>query len=131
MRERLFFPVLLLLGALPAFSQIAATLTGNVSDSSGGSVAGAQVTLTNTDTGARREAVSNESGLYQFPLLQPAPIVSPRRRRGSSRSRGRPSVLRSTKRRASTSRFRSAASARRSKSVPLRHCLNPQRPRSV
>ena len=42
-----------------------------VTDSSGALVPGATIVVTNLDNGARRETATNESGVYQFPLLQP------------------------------------------------------------
>ncbi|HEV2617929.1 MAG TPA: carboxypeptidase regulatory-like domain-containing protein [Candidatus Acidoferrales bacterium] len=46
-----------------------ASLTGTVSDQSQAVVVGAQVTLTNKDTGAVRTSQSNSAGLYRFDLL--------------------------------------------------------------
>jgi hypothetical protein len=47
------------------------TVTGLATDASGGSVAGASVTLTNNDTGVRLSAVTNTSGAYVFASLPP------------------------------------------------------------
>lgn len=46
-------------------------LIGNVTDSSDAAVAGAKITITHAATGAKREAMSNESGLYRFPTIPP------------------------------------------------------------
>jgi hypothetical protein len=46
-------------------------IVGNVTDASGGSVGGANVTTTNTDTGAETKTTTNTSGFYQFVELQP------------------------------------------------------------
>ena len=57
---------------LPAMAQSQAsngTIEGTVRDNSGGVLPGVTVTLTNTDTGASRTVVTNESGLYRAPLL--------------------------------------------------------------
>jgi hypothetical protein len=54
-----------------AAAQTSAGLNGVILDSSGATVADTNVTVTNLDNGAKRETMSNESGLYQFPLLQP------------------------------------------------------------
>jgi len=69
-------PVLMLLAALalasPAFAQSQAvngTIEGTVVDSSGAVLPGVTVTVTNTDTGAVRSVVTNESGSYRAPLL--------------------------------------------------------------
>lgn len=57
--------------AARALAQTTAGLNGTVTDSSGAVVPDVRVTLTSAETGARREALTNEAGLYQFPLLQP------------------------------------------------------------
>jgi hypothetical protein len=64
----------LLLGglALPAMAQsqaINGTIEGTVRDNSGGVLPGVTVTVTNTDTGTNRVAITNASGLYRAPLL--------------------------------------------------------------
>ena len=58
--------------AVPAFAQSQAangSIEGTVKDSSGGVLPGVTVTITNTDTGAERSVVTNESGLYRALLL--------------------------------------------------------------
>jgi hypothetical protein len=58
--------------ALSAFGQaVNATLLGTVTDSSGGVVAGAKVTITEVNTGVGRSGQTNESGNYTFPDLPP------------------------------------------------------------
>src|SRR4051794_2114801 len=52
------------------FAQTSAGVNGTVTDSSGAVVSGADVTITNLDTGARRVATTGDDGLYQFPSLQ-------------------------------------------------------------
>ena len=59
------FATLAFLASL-AMAQSSSQLNGNVSDPSGAAVAGANITLTNTATGAQRATTSNASGLYQF-----------------------------------------------------------------
>jgi hypothetical protein len=71
---RVSFAVLLLLlsPVVPAFAQSQAAngaIEGIASDSSGAVLPGVSVTLTNTDTGAMRSVVTNESGIYRAPLL--------------------------------------------------------------
>src|SRR5438093_2277951 len=63
--------LLLLAGMLPLSAQTAAGLTGTLTDSTGAIVPDARVTVISAETGARREAVSNDAGLYQFSLLPP------------------------------------------------------------
>src|SRR6266567_586809 len=60
-----------IVGVWPAMGQTSAGLNGVVLDSSGATVPETNVTMTNLDNGAKRETISSESGLYQFPLLQP------------------------------------------------------------
>src|SRR5258708_767203 len=48
------------------------TIQGVVTDPTGATVAGATVTLTNTDTSTSRTAVTNESGRYVFANIPPA-----------------------------------------------------------
>ena len=58
--------------ALPAGAQVLyGTLVGNVTDSSGGAVPGATVTLINTATNLAREATTNAEGVYRFVNVQP------------------------------------------------------------
>jgi Carboxypeptidase regulatory-like domain len=57
--------------AWQAVAQTSAGLNGVILDSSGATVPQTNVLVTNLDNGTKRETVSNESGLYQFPLLQP------------------------------------------------------------
>lgn len=45
------------------------TLVGNVTDSTGAVIPGAQVTITNEGTGATREGEANAAGGYQFPTV--------------------------------------------------------------
>ena len=46
------------------------SLTGVVRDSSGAPIPGVSIRAVNTATGAPRQEVSNESGLYRFTLLE-------------------------------------------------------------
>jgi hypothetical protein len=54
---------------------VSATLLGTVADASGAIVANAKVTATEAATGAIHESVTNESGNYTFPDLQPGPYT--------------------------------------------------------
>jgi Carboxypeptidase regulatory-like domain/TonB dependent receptor len=62
------FILLLLLGAAAAFAQTA-TVDGIVTDASQAIVTGATVSITNLDSGLRREVRSNETGAYTFTQL--------------------------------------------------------------
>jgi len=54
-----------------AFAQTSAGLKGVVTDSSGAVVPAAEIVVTNLDNGARRQAVTNDTGDYDIPLLPP------------------------------------------------------------
>ena len=49
-----------------------ATISGTVSDSSGGLMAGAKITLTSAERGITRTYTTTDSGNYTFTLLPPA-----------------------------------------------------------
>src|SRR5689334_19888234 len=62
----------LLLGTVLALGQaVTGSIVGNVTDASGASVAGAKVTITETDTGIARTATTNSEGGYVVTYLQP------------------------------------------------------------
>jgi hypothetical protein len=63
-------------------AQTSAGIRGSVLDSSGALIPGASVLVTNLETGAKRETVSNENGSYQIPLLQPGPYSIMARKQG-------------------------------------------------
>jgi len=74
--RRVFLPLLLFamfafVAAPGARAQVTATLTGTVTDASGGVIPGAQVTLTNEATQENRVEQTNGAGLYAFPSLVP------------------------------------------------------------
>ena len=62
-----------LLAAVPAFAQTtgAATIVGNVTDTSGAIVAGAKVTVVNTETNFHFDGLTNQEGYYFVPYLRP------------------------------------------------------------
>lgn len=59
---------LLLFAGLPAWAQTA-QIVGTISDASGARVPGAKVTVTNVNTGVKRNVTSNAQGYYTVPLL--------------------------------------------------------------
>ncbi|MGB6745597.1 MAG: TonB-dependent receptor [Terracidiphilus sp.] len=69
-RQWLPIAVLLASAASVAFGQNA-QLSGKVSDPSGAVISGVEITITNTDNGAKRRVVTTEEGLYSAPSLQP------------------------------------------------------------
>jgi hypothetical protein len=54
-----------------AFAQVNASVGGRVSDSSGALIPGVEVTAKNINTGIVNTRVTNETGAYEFPSLQP------------------------------------------------------------
>ena len=61
--------LLILTLSVAAWAQDTASITGTVSDASGAAVAGAKVTLTNSEHGINRTGTSNGSGDYLFASL--------------------------------------------------------------
>src|SRR5438045_412263 len=64
------FAVVLCVNTLAAQS-VNSTIGGTVQDSTGAFIPGVTITATNTQTGVSSTTLSNESGAYQFPSLQP------------------------------------------------------------
>jgi hypothetical protein len=59
-------------GSTPANAQaVGATLSGTVTDPSGGAIAGAAITIKNTGTGIERSLTSDSAGFYSAPNLLP------------------------------------------------------------
>ena len=56
-----------------AQGETTSAITGQVSDTSGGAVARATVTITHRGTGLRRQVQTDESGRFAFPQLHPGP----------------------------------------------------------
>ena len=66
----IFVLTLAVLLALPVLAQLpTATILGSVKDTSGASVPGATITIQNTDTGAVRTVMTDNSGSYDVPEL--------------------------------------------------------------
>jgi hypothetical protein len=65
----------------PLFAQNA-ELRGSVTDESGGVLPGVTVTVKNTGTGVERVLVTEATGTFRVPALQPGPTQSPRSCRG-------------------------------------------------
>jgi len=63
--------LLLVVSVATLLAQRGTQLTGRITDPTDAVVPGADVTVTNEDTGIRRETRSNELGYYVVPLLQP------------------------------------------------------------
>src|SRR5438132_6694686 len=66
--------VVCLFFAMNGFAQVInATLSGTVTDATGALIPGVEITATQIETGVVSTTVTNESGAYQFPSLQPGP----------------------------------------------------------
>jgi hypothetical protein len=55
----------------PAFAQVNATVGGTVADGTGALIPGVEVTARNVNTGIVTNRITNETGAYEFPSLQP------------------------------------------------------------
>src|SRR5690242_14525272 len=55
------------------FAQATSQISGTVKDATGAVVAGAEITVTQTDTGVSRRATSDASGVYALPSLPLGP----------------------------------------------------------
>jgi hypothetical protein len=71
--DSLYGALLLALTATAALAQATAQITGTVKDSSGGVLPGATVSATQTDTGFKREVVTDADGLFSFPSIPVGP----------------------------------------------------------
>ena len=74
MKTRILLSLGLLVLTFPgvsAYCQTSASLVGTVKDSSGATVANAQVTVANTDRGITRHTTSNADGEFAVPALSP------------------------------------------------------------
>src|SRR5437867_12403432 len=63
--------VLSLLASRQAFAQVNAVLTGTVSDASGALIPGVEVTAKNINTGIASNRITNDTGNFVLPSLQP------------------------------------------------------------
>src|SRR5438309_2901534 len=62
---------IVVLSVLPALAQTQASISGVIHDPTGAVIPGVTVTVTNPATNFVRAAISNEAGVYNFPVLQP------------------------------------------------------------
>ncbi len=73
MRNQVGFFFLALAPSLLLAQDTRGTIFGTVTDQQAALVAGANVVVTNTDTGTMSKLVTNASGYYEAPLLLPGP----------------------------------------------------------
>ncbi len=72
MQTRLFaFFSLCFLMVVSMAAQTLGDVTGEVRDASGAQIPGVKVVITNSATGAARDTITNDSGVYAFPALTP------------------------------------------------------------
>jgi hypothetical protein len=71
MRLKALLAVVLSLCAVSTYAQFKASLQGTVLDSKGGVISGANVTVTNQDTGTTRDTVASAEGFYRVSELPP------------------------------------------------------------
>jgi hypothetical protein len=68
----LFAVVFMLFGVISVYCQVTgATLSGTITDASGGAIPGAQISVTNTATGINHEFQADSAGYYTAPNLAP------------------------------------------------------------
>src|SRR5215470_5338738 len=73
-RTALVVCLFLAVNGFGGFAQVInATLSGIATDATGALIPGVEITATQTETGVVSTTVTNESGTYQFPSLQPGP----------------------------------------------------------
>src|SRR2546422_10192681 len=69
---QILFAAFLLSSSLASAQTFTATLTGTVSDPNGAVIPGVTVTVTNAHTGVAKTVLTDDSGRYVAPLLQPS-----------------------------------------------------------
>lgn len=87
---------LMLAATIPLAAQTATssgTVSGRITDKTGALVVGANVTLTNVLTGLKREAPSNQAGLYNFALVPPGTYIVSATKAGFTTANSAPSTL--------------------------------------
>ena len=88
--------LILTLGCAMVWAQATAQISGTAKDQSGAVLPGVEITVTQTDTGIARAAVTNETGSYVLPNLPSVRIGWRRRCRDSARMCRPESCCRST-----------------------------------
>src|SRR5271170_1383473 len=84
---RLFVSVCLLLGVgLALFAQSVSQISGTVKDATGLGIPGAEVTVTQTDTGVTRTAQTDANGIYSLLSLPLGPYRMEVRKQGFASS---------------------------------------------
>lgn len=76
----------LLFAVIPTNAQFKAGIQGTVTDSSGGLIPEAKITLTNTETGNSQEVISSSEGVYRISGLAPGKYVMTIEKEGHKKS---------------------------------------------
>jgi hypothetical protein len=84
---------LFLLWSVAASAQNTGSISGVVKDSSGGVLPGADVVVTNTQTGVENRTISSEDGKFQFPSVVPGTYVTSAELSGFKRNASKPFEL--------------------------------------
>src|SRR5688572_5517982 len=71
----LYAALLVLLTATAVLAQATAQITGTVTDPTGGVLPGASVTAIQTDTGFKREVVTDTAGFFSLPAIPVGPYT--------------------------------------------------------
>jgi len=71
MKKILLVLLVVFLGTLSSYAQSTTSLRGVITDSSGGVIAGASVTMASTENGGARSSVTDANGVYNFPQVVP------------------------------------------------------------
>jgi hypothetical protein len=82
-----------LLWSVAASAQNTGSITGVVKDSSGGVLPGADVVVTNTETGVESRTVSSDDGKFQFPSVMPGSYTVAAELSGFKKNATKPFVL--------------------------------------
>ncbi|HEY6341005.1 MAG TPA: carboxypeptidase regulatory-like domain-containing protein [Bryobacteraceae bacterium] len=69
MTDQRLIASILLIASLPAWGAVTGSISGTITDSSGGVIPGAQVTVTNTAQGTKTQTTTDPRGFYDFPRL--------------------------------------------------------------
>jgi hypothetical protein len=85
--------VIVLLWAVSASAQNTGSISGVVKDSSGGVLPGADVVVTNTQTGVEQRTVSSADGKYQFPSVVPGTYTTAAEMSGFKKNSTKPFEL--------------------------------------
>lgn len=103
---------------LPAFSQAnLGRISGSITDQTGGAMAGAQVTVMDTERGVTRTLTTDDAGAYNASNLTPGTYTVRAEAKGFKTIQRERILIESARNSAWTSRFSPASSSRPSRSL--------------